>query len=307
MKHVLLITILFLLAMPLLAQVDSLYLIIWETRSRAAIESVLVTIDTAASSSEYDSIYTDSNGKAVFGFPVDETYTFRLTKDGYYADSIDYIWVSCATCTTVGQIQYPFAKYDSRMCAVVHLVDDSDTMMAYEESLTVSIVDANNDTFFTGQTDSVGVYAWLADSLTDGNTYWVHVHDADSIYNDDYMVFINDATSDNKVIPVQMDTAETATMNTVTVRVFDDATGRAISGISVKRTLGRPVMQEISSAYWAGASTSSTKYYSSDSDGEVEMKVPDNTWVEIFIQEAYGYEAAFFCIQDTVLGQVGVR
>lgn len=284
------------------AGLDSLTISLIDCETGSAVSSAWVKIDTAGV--VIDSSQT-SGGSASFVLSAADAYTVQLSKAGYYSDSLVYTIGTLAD-TNSHEVLVEFCPFAAKPCVVAHIIDEcgGDTIASYADSIKIDVVNVNDDTLLTGYTDTKGVFAFDVDTLTKGATYWAYATDPASVFNSDYVVFTWDADSPNVVIPIQMDSTRSVTVNTVTAYLYD-VRGSAAANIACEVSYSKPIYQG-SGANTTWFTSSNAEVFYSNTDGLVEIKVPDNSIVDITIRRAL-YASKFYCTQDTVLGQIGVQ
>ena len=214
-KYIIITALLVLAVSGFSAYTDTLTLTIYSKTGQAVVESIFVTIDTATVSSEYDTFYTDANGQCFIALPNDEIYKIRMYKSGvFYKDSLLFSWTAIDTAggkdsVNVG-LSYFLTPVKANYCINAHQNTDSDTIHSPAESVYVDIINANGDTLVSGYTDSLGNLPIDPDTLTAAQTYWAYLTDADSVFVNDYIVWVHSANTD-KVLSVEMDSLATVT------------------------------------------------------------------------------------------------
>ena len=309
MRKLLLIAILLFIVGMSFAVNDTLQICTQDQISWAVVESVLIVRDTTlVGTKDTTHYYTAVSTGCVKMLMTEDQYFFNFEKAGYYTDSTSIVWVDSTD--GVITLYYSVEAFSTQMGVVCRISNSSinDTVMAYAEGIVIDVVNASDDTLYEGTVDSVGTYAWDPDSLTDNAVYWVYAKDTtDTTYADNYAVFTHSAGVRNKVVTIDMDSSAVWTMNDITTTCYDISTGRKRANVRASAVYRTPLHSGSGSSTVWMMSTSSKKYFYSDTNGLLTIKCPDNAWVDISIPSAYSYEAGFYCTQDTVLGQIDVR
>jgi len=275
-----------------------------KSTSWGAIDSVRVIRDTIPSTAAgIDTAYSLLASCASFETSADIHY-FNLYKDGYYLDSL-YLDIEDGQAGDTLTAYVTIEDHSPRLSFIAYVKSDLDTLVTpdQKDSLGITIVSLNDDTLFSHlKIDSLGTVGIDPDSLTDGAMYMIRVaptyESTDTVFNPKDIEFTYDADLGTQIIPIEIDTLIDLTTNSVSFYIYDFY-NRPLERAYAQVTYNRPFYQESGSRDILNAFTANPVYYS-DSDGLVEIDVPDNHWITITVPQA-DYKTSFYCTQDTTI------
>jgi len=303
-KFILLFAFLITVSLGYSAAVDSLFIKLVNRFSKVAIGTATIYVDTSNAAGTFDTLTTaGTTGIAGFKLLGDETYHFRCYISGYLKDTLTYVYDGVATDTSKVTVTFPLTPWRATLSAVALGSNENDSVSYPLANIHCYITTASlADTLFSGLTSYHGTIGIPKDTLSTGTAYKCYMVDTAQVYNTNFVKFTADST--NEIISVYMDSTSSITMRTITLRTFSQSTGLPKQNVLANVTYSAPYIQNVSGAYWLGASDVA-KFYSNYL-GVISIKVPDSCWVTVEVSTA-DYKQSVYCTSDTTLGTLGVR
>jgi len=140
--------------------------------------------------------------------------------------------------------------------------------------------------------------------LTDGAKYTIYIDNesSDTVYDAVSKEFFYEKDLGTQIIPMQVDSSYDGTMNTIWI-LTKNFQGRGVSGVRANVVYETPRVSSGDNVIFIDGRFAAT----SDDNGVIEFKVPDNTILSVRIDRANWDSGRFYSTDDDTLDIIPIN
>lgn len=277
-----------------------------EKYTLASTDSIDVSYNNAVAGGGQGAVSINTGDSTAIFAVGEETAFFFLSADGYYADSFSVTIADTSNADTL-TLRYPIEQFSARLSVVATIKTPQDTIYypSEDDSLKVTVVNASDDTLFSDlYLDSLGSVGLDPDSLTDGAKYTIYLDNesADTVYESMSREFFYDKDLGTQIIPMEVDSSYEGTLNTIWI-LTKNFQGKGVSGVRADVVYETPRVNTSDNVIFVDGRFTAT----SDDNGVIEFKVPDNSILSVRIDRASWDSGRFYSTDDDTLDIIPVN